>query len=384
VPDWGSRASGDVEQGGSPFSIAPAGPGAPRGVYAESPISARKFDYSEGRDNRTDLRVARMYLTGGDFANLPSPAKHFANGAYVGFYLQEVSEKLTEKAQLIPLNGDGYAAMFFGQEPTIFTFAGVLENSFTDSWRSTLTALYEQVLRGSRVATRQRQVQIAYQGKIVTGALISLSQVVSSQSESWTQFSFELLVSRTYDFWASREGDKDRMARAFIGDTSLFDSDPIPAADFAEVSTFTNTAFVAPPARLNRGGGTKVSCLKGDIIKDIVGASQKGADAQIQLAEGCKAVDTQRKISARLKELETKIADKTIKGTAREKLLTEQANLAEARGRLKPLVAKQLSDEFTTAATAKIEQARSYLAVADNVGTLEKTIEFYKSYRNKK
>jgi len=276
-----------------------------RGVYAERPLTARKYDYTEARDNHNDLRVARLYLTG-DLTTLPAPATSFQRGAYVGFYLQEVVEKATEKTQLIPLNGDSYAALFFGEEPRVYSFSGVLENTYTDNWRSTLNTLYHQVLRGSQLSYQQRLAQVAYNGKVVTGAILSMTNVLSAQSDDWAKFSFEFLVSSEYDMWASREADLERMERAFIGDTSLFAAAPVPSVDYVTLDQFTRTAFVAPPPRPNRKGRGKVDCTKGSpaATRDINAGRVMDMAALAKRLDGCSFRQENNAISTRLSELE--------------------------------------------------------------------------------
>jgi len=250
-----------------------------------------------------------MYLTGGDYLSLEGPAAHMAHGAYVGFFLQEVQEKQTEKVQVIPLNGDAYAALFFGREPRVWSYSGILKNTATDNWRTTMDMLYEEVLRGSQNASRRRLVQLAYDGKVVTGSMISLVQVMTAENQEWVQFSFEFLVSRVYDLWAATRSSVERMRRGFLGDTSLFDSAGVALPDSQFPDSYTRTTFIAPPPNIKRGKGkSKVDCLnkKPEVDRTLTEAALHAVSHLQDYTDGCSAMATNKQAYDRGVELNKK------------------------------------------------------------------------------
>ena len=337
------------------------------GAYSQYPATVRKFHYSQARDNTDDLRVARLYLTGQDLADLPAPANYLAGGAYVGFYLQEVQEKRTEKTQVIALNGDAYAALFFGQEPRVWSYSGVLRNTATDNWRTTMDMLYEQVFRGHKAASRRRLVQLAYDGKVVTGVMLSLVQVMSAQNEEWVQFSFEFLVSRVYDLWAATRTSVRRMERAFRGDVSLFDSAGVALPDSPYPDSYTRTTFIAPPPKIKRGKGkAKVDCLakKPGILRNLQDALMRPTGAFRDFTNGCTATATMKQARDRRDELVKK-----------EKALEKQkpyegrnAKLADIRRQKKELV--ELSKEVQPDADEEAAVAENRANLAASVKAL--------------
>ena len=335
------------------------------GAYSQYPATVRKFHYSQARDNTDDLRVARLYLTGQDLADLPAPANYLAGGAYVGFYLQEVQERRTEKTQVIALNGDAYAALFFGQEPRVWSYSGVLRNTATDNWRTTMDMLYEQVFRGHKAASRRRLVQLAYDGKVVTGVMLSLVQVMSAQNEEWVQFSFEFLVSRVYDLWAATRTSVDRMERAFRGDVSLFDSAGVALPDSPYPDSYTRTTFIAPPPKIKRGKGkAKVDCLakKPEVDRNLMDALLHPVSAIRDFTSRCSSTATRKQAIDRFAEL------------AKKETALDQAKPSKGRSTKLAEIRRekaQMEDIQNRTAAGAREEAR----VADNRAALRASVK---------
>ena len=175
-----------------------------KGVYAKFPGATPRYDPGMGREvlEGGELTVARIYLTGltpgkglksADTGFPTTVNQDLFEQGYIGFLLQQVTEQHEEKTQVVPLNGDNYASYFMGERPTIYRFSGTLLNTEQDPWRTIFSELYKYVLRGSRVAASRRMVQIAYDGKIVTGALLDLQQSLDATYETRGSFSFQFL-----------------------------------------------------------------------------------------------------------------------------------------------------------------------------------------------
>ena len=102
--------------------------------------------------NLAKIRVVSQIADRGD--PLPNP--------YVGFFLVSVQEDRSEKAEIVPLPGDDYAAFFYGEMPRNIAFTGVLLNTEEDLWRDAFETLYEDHLRGTVNSARGSLVQIKY------------------------------------------------------------------------------------------------------------------------------------------------------------------------------------------------------------------------------
>jgi len=320
------------------------------GAYSDIPSATPKYKQNEGRDGyATGLTVARLYITGdkSTLANLPGPAKHFSLGSYVGFLLQEVTERNSEKAQVSPLNGDGYAAYFSGKEPSVYSFSGILLNTRQDQWRSTLTYLYDNLLRGSKITGLNRLVQVAYDDKVVTGSMMNLNQTISaSPDETFTRFSFDILVAAVHDTWMTSDDQFDRAFPAFIGDDTIFPDVPS-SSKKNEIKSYTNSAYVALPPKLRSKGKSKLSgCYNSVVVIDTNGIPTPAQASKIP--ESCVNEGTVNKLQNELHVLDAKIAKENDTQKKNNLLLEKRAVVAS----INPIV-KKIKDKEQEKAEAK-------------------------------
>jgi len=190
-----------------------------KGVFSNHPAMSPKYDTSN--TDRSLESMARMFVSfpstekidawqsnRGIQSNLHNSIAVTGNGSllvgqgntggsgYIDFLLQSAQENLQEKFQVVDVLSDNYVSYFFGQQPPIFSYAGVLLNSLQDDWRIKMHQLYETLLRGTKLARYKVVVSLAYDSVIVTGAMISMSQVLGAQNELAVPFNFQLLVKR--------------------------------------------------------------------------------------------------------------------------------------------------------------------------------------------
>jgi hypothetical protein len=289
------------------------------GAYANRPAATPKYRSSEGRDGfATNLTVARIYITGDkNFDSLPGPARNFKFGSYVGFLLSEVTERNSEKTQISPLNGDGYAAYFSGREPTTYSFSGIFLNTRQDQWRSTFTHLYENLFRGSKIAGLSRMVQVCYDDKVVTGSMLNLNQVISAApDETYTRFTFDILVAAVYDSWMKDEAHFDEAWKAFIGDTTIFPDYPA-ISKREDIKNYTRTAYTSLPPKVRPKGAKKTKFLCGDLSNIVVDKNgiflkqPNGAMETTSLPKGCDLLKEKNALSNEIASLKAKLAKAT-------------------------------------------------------------------------
>jgi hypothetical protein len=329
------------------------------GAYSDRPSATPKYRPDEGRSGRVQgLTVARLYITGDrDFDLLPGPAKNFSIGSFIGFFLQEVTERNSEKSQISPLNGDGYAAYFSGKEPSVYSFSGILLNTRQDQWRSTFTYLYDNLLRGSKITGLSRMVQVAYDDKVVTGSMMNLNQVLStSPDETSTRFTFDLLVASVYDTWMKDERQFDETWSAFLGDTTIFPNVPM-APKKSSLKSYTNTAFCALPPKTRKGGGgkKKVSCDAGVVTRGLSGEAVAGNKPGIP--ESCYTSETLSSIKNEISVVDKKIAE--AKDDQKKKTLQEErARLIRSSNTISTGIAtrNKAIEEASKAAESQISQ----------------------------
>lgn len=278
-----------------------------KGVYSNFPAYTPKYLSTNGRDYVRELTVARLYLSGGAYETLPGVAPWFSVNSYVGFFLQEVTERNSEKSQIIPMNGDGYAAFFSGREPRVYSFSGVVLNTQQDQWRSTLANLYEEVFRGSKVAGMNRVVQIAYDDKVVSGSMMNMTQVVSSApDETFAKFAFDILVVAVYDAWMTSDDDFVATGSAFLGDKTIF-PDMTRSEPKKNLRDYGKSQYIAPPPNVKpQGAGTKCDLSKITVDAEGVRIKSQMSSYGSKLPKECLAAGTTAAINAEMDALKKK------------------------------------------------------------------------------
>lgn len=181
------------------------------GVYSEFPAMTPKYHTGDWYD-AVRTTQARMWLP---FANDEAYQKYkstlrersrnlvdalstFIDGArgvgYIDFALQQVSEQYQEKVQVSEVLSDGYIAHFFGQRAPMWSYSGIVLNTEQDEWYDAWHILYEDVLRGTRLAEAQIPLRLAYDTRVVTGSLVNMTTNFQAQNETYATLSFQMLV----------------------------------------------------------------------------------------------------------------------------------------------------------------------------------------------
>jgi hypothetical protein len=328
------------------------------GAYSNRPSATPKYRQDEGRQGlASGLTVARLYITGDrDFSSLPGPAKNFSYGSFIGFFIQEITERNSEKSQVNPLNGDGYAAYFSGREPSVYSFSGILLNTRQDQWRSTFTYLYDNLLRGSKITGLSRMVQVAYDDKVVTGSMMNLNQTIAaSPDETFTRFTFDLLVASVYDTWMQNDSQFSETWSAFLGDDTIFPDIPA-SSKKSSLKSYTNTAFCAlPPKALKKGGKKKVTgCDAGVVTRGL--SSEAVAGQKPKIPDSCYTKETLSRLNNEISVIDKKIA--AAKDDQKKKELgTEKARLVRSANAINTEVT-----ERSKAAEAAVKAAEEEIA----------------------
>jgi hypothetical protein len=150
-----------------------------------------KFIDTFSGDAKTLARTLGAYEGGAE------QARNGSGGlGYIDFLLTSVQESYAEKVQIVDLLSDNYIAYFFGSQPPIFRYQGVLLNTLQDDWRAAFTILYNDIIRGTQLARRSKVVTLAYDNMAVSGAIINMNQVLTAEMQMAAQFNFDLLVQR--------------------------------------------------------------------------------------------------------------------------------------------------------------------------------------------
>jgi hypothetical protein len=184
-----------------------------QGIFGLHPLMTPKYAENRGggRDNEFRESMARMYLSLADtaqstkdefVASLPNDPRLKAlaevlainNMGFIDFCLTQITEPYSEAMQVDKVLGDNYVAFFFGQEPPVFQYSGMLFNSMQDDQRTGFGIAYQHLLRGSQLARRNALVRIRYDSVIVSGVMCASTQTLNSENELLVPFQFSLLV----------------------------------------------------------------------------------------------------------------------------------------------------------------------------------------------
>ena len=189
-----------------------------QGVFALHPTMTPKYAVNVGnRDAEYRDTLARMFLslsgTSADvkrayLRSLPPDdvtqalakvligdmsGPHGGTG-FIDFLLAQVQEQWQEKVQISEVLSDNYVAYFFGQAPPVFTYSGMLINSFQDDQRVGMAVAYQNLIRGTQCARRGSLLRLRYDSVIVSGTILSMGQVLNAENELAVPFNFQLLV----------------------------------------------------------------------------------------------------------------------------------------------------------------------------------------------
>lgn len=175
---------------------------AAQGVYAQFP--ATQLKYSTGTyDTQARLYVALGPTEQAKFLEgFSEPVKTYVKAVtgpkgYMDFILTQVQESQEEKYQVTELLSDDYVAYFYGEKARVYSYSGKLFSTYQDDWWEAFSYLYDNLLRGSRMAGLQRVATLRYDSRVVNGVLLNFQSSMSSEMQMAVDFSFQFLVTST-------------------------------------------------------------------------------------------------------------------------------------------------------------------------------------------
>lgn len=120
----------------------------------------------------------------------------YATNGYLDFFIQDASLPLQEIVDVKSTLSGNYVAYFFGQAPPVWSFTGWLLNTVQDDQATNFMRLYLEIMRGTRLAQRQKVLSLKIDSYIITGAMTSVNFALKSASEIYVPFAFQMLVKR--------------------------------------------------------------------------------------------------------------------------------------------------------------------------------------------
>jgi hypothetical protein len=111
------------------------------------------------------------------------------------FLLQSVNQPRNEKFQLLETFSEPVLYMF-GERQEVFTFTGILLDTKSHSWRREFLDLYQNTLRGTRLAELGASAFITYRGQTFEGFVISTNVQDSVGMYGAVTFSITVVIRK--------------------------------------------------------------------------------------------------------------------------------------------------------------------------------------------
>ena len=177
------------------------------------------------------------------------------SSGYIDFLLGNIQEQDSEKVSNSYTINDDYVAYFYGRNPPTYNYSGLLFSTVQDDWWTGFYTLYQQLLRGTKLAGFQRLVSLRYDSKIVTGSLCNFSGSMDATQQMAVPFSFSLLVKQVQ---IVKPIQQPNAASPLI-------TSPVSAA-------FDITAFTAQTSPENNIGSQQLSGMAVDVVAALKAA----------------------------------------------------------------------------------------------------------------
>lgn len=117
-------------------------------------------------------------------------------GGYASFLLTDVSCSLNEKLQVVETFGDAEVVYYFGRQPIMFSFSGILIDSIDNNWFVQWLEMYGTALRGTQLARNYELVKIVLPNMEVIGTLTATTWQQNSANDVEIPFSFSFLAKQ--------------------------------------------------------------------------------------------------------------------------------------------------------------------------------------------
>lgn len=186
------------------------------GVFSQYPGATKKYIWNNGTQRDAEYRetMARMFvqMTAQErtlfLQSIPPETRPLAQvlcgvatGAsggtgFIDFLLTQVNEAFAEKYQVVETLSDNFVIYLFGQSAPMFSYSGVLLNTYQDDQRVWMTRLYRDVLRGSQLARRRKLLRLRYDSVIVSGVMLNLNMQIVADQEDRVPFTFNFIPTQ--------------------------------------------------------------------------------------------------------------------------------------------------------------------------------------------
>jgi hypothetical protein len=115
---------------------------------------------------------------------------------YASFLLTDLNCNLEEKLQVVEVFGDAEVTYYFGRQPIMFNFSGILIDSVDNNWFVEWLEMYAHVLRGTELARNYELVRIVLPNMIIDGTITRMGWSQNSSRDVDIPFQFSFLAKQ--------------------------------------------------------------------------------------------------------------------------------------------------------------------------------------------
>lgn len=117
-------------------------------------------------------------------------------GGYASFLLTDVNCSLEEKLQVVEVFGDAEVTYYFGRQPIMFNFGGMLIDSVDNNWFIEWIEMYAHVMRGTELARNYELIRIVLPNMTIEGTITRMSWSQNSGRDVDIPFQFGFLAKQ--------------------------------------------------------------------------------------------------------------------------------------------------------------------------------------------
>lgn len=113
------------------------------------------------------------------------------------FLLRQYSSRADERMQVFQaINGD-VSMYFFGERPRIYSFSGIMYDTYNQQWANKLMRDYDSKLRGTKSIENRTEVCIVYEDKFLQGFVLNLTISKNAELPSGVQFTLDYILTKS-------------------------------------------------------------------------------------------------------------------------------------------------------------------------------------------
>lgn len=156
------------------------------------------LDAKEYRQDGSDIAFIRIVENNDykdpvfpNFDKAPSPG--ITRNRFKQFILTQISVAHQERMQIVETNKD-YQVLFFGRKPEILQIGGVLKNTIDNPWSVNMIFLWDELMRGTVLATKGYICQLYVDGELFEGYPFNFQRSKVAGQDNLVNFSFSFLI----------------------------------------------------------------------------------------------------------------------------------------------------------------------------------------------